>query len=109
MGGGPDSFEMDNGWGDGAASSGPSGAVGEQGGAGGETRQDDLQTVLEKEKVIKDIMTTQEGLRALLDRINEVTDDIKKLSEENATLQIYLDNMTRNTAMLAAAGKGDKR
>ena len=38
--------------------------------------------------------------KALLDRVEEVTDDIKKLTEENAMLQTYLDNMTRNTYVL---------
>ncbi|KAK9893704.1 hypothetical protein P389DRAFT_198461 [Cystobasidium minutum MCA 4210] len=65
------------------------------------SKKDDLAVALEKEKIIKDIMQTQEGLRALLSRIEEVTTDISKTSEENATLQTYLDNMTRNTAMFA--------
>lgn len=34
---------------------------------------------------------------ALLSRIEDVTSDINKTTEENDTLQTYLDNMTRNT------------
>ncbi|CAD6580738.1 MAG: hypothetical protein CYPHOPRED_001348 [Cyphobasidiales sp. Tagirdzhanova-0007] len=71
-------------------------------------KQDDLANAVEKERIIKDIMSTQEGLRALLGRVEDVTDDIKKLTDENAMLQTYLDNMTRNTAMFAG-GRDGKR
>lgn len=67
-----------------------------------------LSTALEKERIIRDIGETQNGLVALLGRVDEVTEDIKRLSEENAMLQVYLDNMTKNSAMFAGA-KGDKR
>ena len=44
---------------------------------------------------------TQNGLGALLGRVDEVTQDIKRLSEENAMLQVYLDNMTKNSCVAA--------
>ena len=47
----------------------------------------------------RDIGETQNGLMALLGRVDEVTQDIKRLSEENAMLQVYLDNMTKNSCV----------
>ncbi|KAL7006234.1 hypothetical protein EMMF5_004120 [Cystobasidiomycetes sp. EMM_F5] len=64
------------------------------------SKHNDLESALEKEKTIKDIMSVQEGLKALLSRIEDVTEENQRLTDENATLQLYVENMTRNTAML---------
>ncbi|TKA53818.1 hypothetical protein B0A53_03608 [Rhodotorula sp. CCFEE 5036] len=58
-----------------------------------------------KEQLVKSITSKQEGLRALLQRVNQVQGEADKLKSGNETLQTYIDNLTRNNAMAAAAGR----
>ncbi|KWU45512.1 hypothetical protein RHOSPDRAFT_32814 [Rhodotorula sp. JG-1b] len=58
-----------------------------------------------KEQLVKSITSKQEGLRALLQRVNQVQGEANKLKSGNETLQTYIDNLTRNNAMAAAAGR----
>ncbi|GAA5907197.1 uncharacterized protein JCM6883_006175 [Sporobolomyces salmoneus] len=61
----------------------------------------DASDVIEKEKLVKDIISKQDGLRALLQRVSEVQGEATKLKSDNETLQTYIDNLTRNNAMAA--------
>ncbi|POY75472.1 hypothetical protein BMF94_1374 [Rhodotorula taiwanensis] len=58
-----------------------------------------------KQDLVKNITNKQEGLRALLQRVNEVQAEADKLRSGNETLQTYIDNLTRNNAMAAASGR----
>ncbi|KZS93548.1 hypothetical protein SISNIDRAFT_454751 [Sistotremastrum niveocremeum HHB9708] len=57
-----------------------------------------LKDAVRKEEVIKEILNAQNDLRALLGRTKTVQGDIEKLTAENATLQMYIDNLTRQIA-----------
>ncbi|GAA5830133.1 hypothetical protein JCM11251_006889 [Rhodosporidiobolus azoricus] len=59
--------------------------------------------VAAKEELISDIVSKQDGLRALLQRVSEVQGEAGKLKSDNETLQTYIDNLTRNNAMAAGA------
>ncbi|KAF7792624.1 hypothetical protein EIP86_003721 [Pleurotus ostreatoroseus] len=60
---------------------------------------DDVVTAaIKKEKVIKEIATQQEDLRALLARVKAVQADVDKLASGNETLQMYIDNLTLQMA-----------
>ncbi|GAA5976116.1 hypothetical protein JCM5350_000320 [Sporobolomyces pararoseus] len=63
----------------------------------------DASDVVEKERLVKDIISKQDGLRALLQRVSEVQGEATKLKSDNETLQTYIDNLTRNNAMAAGA------
>ncbi|BGP20279.1 hypothetical protein JCM10213v2_008416, partial [Rhodosporidiobolus nylandii] len=52
--------------------------------------------VAAKEELVKEIVSKQEGLRALLQRVTEVQGEANKLKSDNETLQTYIDNLTRN-------------
>ncbi|KAI5479825.1 hypothetical protein MNV49_002637 [Pseudohyphozyma bogoriensis] len=65
----------------------------------------DAAGVVEKERLVKEIITMQEGLKALLDRVTDVQEESAKLKAGNETLQTYIDNLTRNNAMAAGAGR----
>jgi hypothetical protein len=52
-----------------------------------------VESALEKEKVIKDIITLRDGLRGLLVRITEVEGDNDKLKRENEMLATYMENL----------------
>jgi len=59
---------------------------------------DIIQDALKKEKLVKEICSAQENLRALLERVRSVQGDVDKLSSENETLQMYIDNLTMQMA-----------
>lgn len=59
---------------------------------------DVVKDTIKKERVIKDILAAQEDLRVMLSRIETVTGDIDKLKSDNATLQMYIDNLTKQMA-----------
>ncbi|KAB5589237.1 hypothetical protein CTheo_7320 [Ceratobasidium theobromae] len=59
---------------------------------------DILKEAMRKEAVIKDIIATQEDLRALLTRVQSVQGEVDKLSSGNAMLQMYIDNLTKQIA-----------
>ncbi|KAF8603599.1 hypothetical protein BDV93DRAFT_556296 [Ceratobasidium sp. AG-I] len=62
------------------------------------TSGDILKDAMKKEAVIKDIMATQEDLRTLLGRVQAVQGEVDKLTSGNATLQMYIDNLTKQIA-----------
>ncbi|KAG9315697.1 hypothetical protein JVU11DRAFT_3344 [Chiua virens] len=57
-----------------------------------------VKDAIRKEQVLKDIAAAQGDLRALLTRVHSVQADVDKLTSENATLQMYIDNLTRQMA-----------
>ncbi|GAA5863498.1 hypothetical protein JCM8547_007265 [Rhodosporidiobolus lusitaniae] len=63
----------------------------------------DAAQVMEKEQLVEDIVSKQDGLRALLQRVSEVQGEASKLKSDNETLQTYIDNLTRNNAVAAGA------
>ncbi|GAA6059909.1 hypothetical protein JCM10212_005292 [Sporobolomyces blumeae] len=65
----------------------------------------DASDVVEKDRLVKEIVSKQDGLRALLQRVTEVQGEATKLRSDNETLQTYIDNLTRNNAMAAGAGR----
>ncbi|KAG9227518.1 hypothetical protein CCMSSC00406_0000836 [Pleurotus cornucopiae] len=52
------------------------------------TTGDIVQDAIRKEKLIKDIIASQEDLRVMLERVKATDKEIKKLTTENETLQI---------------------
>ncbi|WWD21722.1 hypothetical protein CI109_106209 [Kwoniella shandongensis] len=60
-----------------------------------------VESALEKERVIKDIITLRDGLRGLLVRITEVDGENEKLTKDNEMLSVYIDNLTRNSVVAA--------
>jgi cell division protein FtsB len=59
---------------------------------------DIVKDAIRKEQVLKDITASQSDLRALVTRVHGVQADIEKLTSENATLQMYIDNLTLQMA-----------
>ncbi|KAI9509212.1 hypothetical protein F5148DRAFT_1189337 [Russula earlei] len=59
---------------------------------------DVVKDAMKKEKVIRDILAFQDDLRVLLDRVKMVEKEADKLSSGNATLQMYIDNLTLQMA-----------
>jgi len=53
---------------------------------------------MRKEQIIKDIVAFQDDLRVLIERVKAVEKDTDKLSSGNATLQMYIDNLTLQMA-----------
>ncbi|WWC68192.1 uncharacterized protein I206_102115 [Kwoniella pini CBS 10737] len=60
-----------------------------------------VESALEKEKIIKDILQLRDGLRGLLIRITEIETDNEKLAKDNEMLSLYIDNLTRNSVVAA--------
>ncbi|KAG9121675.1 hypothetical protein FRC07_002278 [Ceratobasidium sp. 392] len=56
---------------------------------------DILKDAMRKEAVIKDIIAAQEDLRR---RVQAVQTEVDKLTSGNATLQMYIDNLTKQIA-----------
>ncbi|SAM60447.1 uncharacterized protein UBRO_00970 [Ustilago bromivora] len=54
--------------------------------------------VVEKEKLVREIMAMQDGLRALISRVNAVKEDCKKAEADNEMLQTYIDSVTKSLA-----------
>ncbi|GAA5820269.1 hypothetical protein JCM3770_002446 [Rhodotorula araucariae] len=61
--------------------------------------------VAAKELIVSDILSKQDGLRALLHRVGQVQGEANKLKSENETLQTYIDNLTRTNAVAAGANR----
>lgn len=55
---------------------------------------DFIKDALRKDKIIKDIKASQEDLRNLFARAQAVQKEVDKLTSGNATLQMYIDNLT---------------
>ncbi|ORX35924.1 hypothetical protein BD324DRAFT_651836 [Kockovaella imperatae] len=64
-----------------------------------------VESALEKERIIKDIVQLRDGLRGLMVRVTEVEGDTEKLAKDNELLSVYIDNLTRNSVVAA----GNKR
>lgn len=50
-------------------------------------------SALEKEQVIKDIVSLRDGLRGLMVRITEVEGENERLHKDNEMLAVYIDNL----------------
>jgi len=53
-----------------------------------------VRETLKKEQVIKEILASQEALRAMMNKVQTVQKEIDKLASGNETLQMYIDNLT---------------
>lgn len=52
-----------------------------------------VESALEKEKIIKDIVQLRDGLRGLMVRVHEVEGENDKLAKDNEMLSTYIDNL----------------
>jgi len=59
---------------------------------------DIVSNAIKKEKVLREIAAAQDDLRALLARVKTVEGDVDKLTSGNQTLQMYIDNLTKQMA-----------
>ncbi|KAH7915852.1 hypothetical protein BJ138DRAFT_1132414 [Hygrophoropsis aurantiaca] len=59
---------------------------------------DIVKDAIRKEQVLKEISAAQDDLRALVSRVQAVQGDVDKLTSDNATLQMYIDNLTMQMA-----------
>ncbi|KAF8521051.1 hypothetical protein JB92DRAFT_2892708 [Gautieria morchelliformis] len=59
---------------------------------------DIIANAMKKERVIRDIVAAQEDLKTLLSRIKTVQGEVDKLTSGNQTLQMYIDNLTKQLA-----------
>ncbi|KAF8527536.1 hypothetical protein BU17DRAFT_81738 [Hysterangium stoloniferum] len=59
---------------------------------------DIVANAMKKERVLREIAARQEDLRALLARVKTVQGDVDKLTSGNQTLQMYIDNLTKQLA-----------
>ncbi|KAH7924956.1 hypothetical protein BV22DRAFT_1089923 [Leucogyrophana mollusca] len=59
---------------------------------------DIVKDAIRKEQVLKEIAAAQEDLRALVARVQTVQGDVDKLTSDNGTLQMYIDNLTMQMA-----------
>jgi len=53
-----------------------------------------VKDTMKKEQVIKEILASQEDLKAMLAKIQAVQREVDKLTSGNETLQMYIDNLT---------------
>jgi len=60
--------------------------------------KDVIKEALKKEEIIKDIVAAQNDLRVILAKIQTAEGDVEKLTSGNATLQMYIDNLTKQIA-----------
>ena len=58
-----------------------------------DTAEPTVESALEKEKVIKDILQLRDGLRGLMVRVGEVEGENDKLAKDNEMLSTYIDNL----------------
>ncbi|KAH8114571.1 hypothetical protein DFH11DRAFT_1595282 [Phellopilus nigrolimitatus] len=59
---------------------------------------DIVKDTIKKDQTIKEIIAAQEDLRVLMAKVQSVQGDIEKLGSGNATLQMYIDNLTMQMA-----------
>ncbi|KAG8852827.1 hypothetical protein FRB96_008515 [Tulasnella sp. 330] len=59
---------------------------------------DILKDTIKKEAVIKDIYASQGDLKALLARVQSVQSEVDKLRSGNQTLQMYIENLTKQAS-----------
>jgi len=60
--------------------------------------EDIVSQAIRKEKIIKEIKASQEGLRAMLAKVEGVQKEVDKLGSSNEVLQTYIDNLTKQMA-----------
>jgi len=63
-----------------------------------EESSDLVSQAIRKEKLIKEIKASQEGLRAMLAKVEGVQKEVDKLESSNEMLQTYIDNLTKQMA-----------
>jgi len=54
--------------------------------------------VVRKEQVIKELLAGQGDLKALVDKVKSTQADVDKMTADNATLHLYIDNLTKQIA-----------
>ncbi|KAG9010298.1 hypothetical protein FRB94_010648 [Tulasnella sp. JGI-2019a] len=64
----------------------------------GEGASDILKDTIRKEAVIRDIFASQGDLKALQARIQSVQSEVDKLRSGNQTLQMYIENLTKQAS-----------
>ncbi|CAD6980111.1 unnamed protein product [Tilletia controversa] len=62
--------------------------------------------VIEKENLVRDVVSMQDSLRALLTRVSTVKEDCTKAESENETLQTYVESVTRSVASSTSSPGG---
>ncbi|KAI0322035.1 hypothetical protein OF83DRAFT_1096359 [Amylostereum chailletii] len=67
-------------------------------GAPAATTGDIVKDAMLKEQLIKEIAAAQEDLRVLLEKVKVAEKDVDKFTSGNATLQMYIDNLTLQMA-----------
>lgn len=55
--------------------------------------QDTVAAAIEKERIIKDILSLRDGLRGLMVRVTEVESENDRLKKDNEMLAVYIDNL----------------
>ncbi|KAF9014573.1 hypothetical protein BDZ89DRAFT_995100 [Hymenopellis radicata] len=53
-----------------------------------------IKDALRKEQLLKEIAASQDDLRTLYNRVQSVQKEVDKLTSNNSTLQMYIDNLT---------------
>ncbi|KAJ7212233.1 hypothetical protein GGX14DRAFT_88190 [Mycena pura] len=53
-----------------------------------------LKDALRKEELLRDIAASQQDLHTILARVQTIQKEVDKLTSENETLQMYIDNLT---------------
>ncbi|KAL5520160.1 hypothetical protein ACEPAG_1820 [Sanghuangporus baumii] len=64
----------------------------------GSSSGDIVKDALKKEQTIKELIAAQEDLRVMQSKVQSARSDIEKLASGNATLQMYIDNLTMQMA-----------
>lgn len=57
------------------------------------SREPTVESALEKEKIIKDILQLRDGLRGMMVRVHETDESNDKLAKDNEMLSTYIDNL----------------
>jgi hypothetical protein len=52
-----------------------------------------IESTLEKERLIKDIVSLRDGLRGLMVKVTEVESENERLRKDNEMLGVYIDNL----------------
>ena len=60
----------------------------------GSAPEPSVESALEKDRIIKDILSLRDGLRGLMVRVIEVNVETEKLDRDNLMLGVYIDNLS---------------
>ena len=52
-----------------------------------------VESTIEKERIIRDIIQLRDGLRGLLVRVTEIEGETERLGRDNEMLSVYIDNL----------------